>query len=142
MNQDSVSKLTAAQNVIKNKFEKAYTNRLINEHDVNRAMKPLTADPSSTSTSSSVDLESKNTDFSLHNLSKTTTATNNSPPSHLATKNVSNHVIKTNEKKQHNPNTLCAILRILLATSPNVGNMHMQQINAILDELRELEIII
>lgn len=146
MNQDSVSKLTATQNVIKNKFEKAYTNRLVNEHDVNHVMKPLTASPSSSTSSSSststVDLESKNSDFSIHNLSKTTT--NNSPQLHLATKSDSNHAIKLNEEKhQHDPNTLCAILRILLASSPNDGDIRCtQQIKSILDELRELEIII
>lgn len=132
MKQDSVSKLTATQNVIRNKFEKAYTNRIVNEHDVNHAMKPLTA--------SAVDLESENNGSSLHNHSKTT---NNSEQLHLATKSYSNHSIKTNEEKHHDPNTLCDILRILLASPLNVDDMKsMQQINAILDELRKLEIII
>lgn len=132
MNQDSGSKLTATQNVIRNKFEKAYTNRLVNKHDVNHAMKSLTARRLSSSTT---DLESENNDSSLHNLSKTTT-TNNSSQLHLVTK------INT-EEKNHDPNTLCAILRILLTSSPKVGDMNcMRQINTILDELRELEIII
>lgn len=41
--EDDISKLTATQNVIRNKFEKAYVNRLEHEHDVNQAMKPLTS---------------------------------------------------------------------------------------------------
>lgn len=128
MNQASVSKLTATQNIIRNKFEKAHKIRLENEHDVNRAMKPHTASITS-------GLESKNNDPRI--VSKTTT--NHSPQLHLATESCSNHVIKTND----DPNTLCDILRTLLASSQNVDKIEcMRQINAILDELRDLEIII
>lgn len=113
MNQDSVSKLTATKNVIRNKFEKAQAIRLENEHNVNDGMKYLITTS-----------ESKNNDLST---------TNNSAQLHL----------KTNEK-QHNrdPNTLCAILKILLASSSDSDTERMQQISAILNELRELEIII
>lgn len=48
MDQNNVSKLPAAQNVIRNKFVEAYKNRLEHEHDVNQAMKSL---PASSSTS-------------------------------------------------------------------------------------------
>lgn len=48
MDQVNVTKLTATQNVIRNKFEETYKNRLEHEHDVNRAMKSL---PASSSTS-------------------------------------------------------------------------------------------
>lgn len=41
MDQASVSKLTNTQSVIRNKFAKAYTNRLEHEHDVKQAMQPL-----------------------------------------------------------------------------------------------------
>lgn len=49
MDQDSGSKLSATQNVIRDKFEKAYTNRLEHEHDVNQVFKPLATPPSTPS---------------------------------------------------------------------------------------------
>lgn len=138
MNQNSASKLSATRNVIKNKFRKARTNRLENEHDSVRAMKPL---------AKTVDLESKNRDYSHHMPSKTT---NVSPLSHSTSRRCLNHInnswalpIKTNKEKHHDPNTLCDSLRVLLASSLNIDACKkcMQQINAIFDELRKLEII-
>lgn len=127
MNEVSVSKLAATQSVIRNKFEKAYTNRIENENEVNSVMKPLTTNPTLTTTTATSaqiagDLESKNNSFSLHNLSKT-----------------------TNNAKQHDPNTLCEILRSLLVSSTTTTNADdvecMHSINAILDELRKLDIM-
>lgn len=42
LERDSISKLTATQNIIRNKCKKTYSDRLLNEHNVIRAMKPLT----------------------------------------------------------------------------------------------------
>lgn len=131
---DSASKLAAMQNVIRNKFEQACKIRLENENDVNSAMDPLAA--SLTLSPITNDLEAKSDDFSKKTI--------NSLPTHLAAKSYSNHSIKTNEQKENDPNTLCDILRTLLASPPssNGGDVkRMQQINAILDELRKQEIM-
>lgn len=143
----NMSKITATQKVIRNKFKKAYTNRLEREHDVNSAMKPLT-----TTTLITSDLESKNNDFALRNrnLSKTT---NNSPRLYLTSKGYSNRAIKSkqnkpmsnrkNKEKHHDPNKLCDSLRILLSSSQHTGDMKcLQQISIILNMLRELKIIV
>lgn len=134
MNQDSMSRINATQNVIRNKYKKAYTRRLEHEHDVNQSMIPLTA--------ATTTVESKNKDFSLQNLSKTPNVS-----SHLTTKSFSKRAIKsrsikTNKEKRIDPNTLCDSLKILLTSSQNVGEMKCMQISSILDELRKLEIIV
>lgn len=48
---DSLAKISATQTVIKNKFVKAYTNRIEHENDVNETMKPLTCSRQRRSTS-------------------------------------------------------------------------------------------
>lgn len=58
MDQVNVSKFNTTQNVIRNKFEKAYTNRLEHEHDVNQAMKSLTATPSTPTTNYAIETRS------------------------------------------------------------------------------------
>lgn len=141
MKRDSMSKIIATKNVIRNKFKKACLNRIENENNVNKTMKSLTA-----ITPSTCDLESKNYDFSHQQLSNTK---NDSPQTHLSIKSQSNHAIKSRplktfgKKHQHDPNALCDNLRILLASMPNVGDVKcMHQIKTILDELRKLGIII
>lgn len=42
LERDNISKLTATQNVIKNKFKKTYSDRLVHEENVFRALKPHT----------------------------------------------------------------------------------------------------
>lgn len=132
MNQDNELKFTTTQNIIKNKFEKAYMKRLENEDDVDNALQSLTKDNLSLSSSSLTE----DVDFSLPKLSKRTTK--NSSQVHL--KDVS-------EREQRDPNALCDTLRILLVTTPSVDDditikIHMQKINDILNELREIKIII
>lgn len=117
MNQDSASKFAATQNIIRNKFKKAYKNRIKNEHDVSHAMKPIT-------TAITDDLKSNKSDHS-----KTT----NTPELQLGAKNNSSHL----KKKSEDPNTLCDILRMLLTSGQNDS-----EINDILNELRDLDIII
>lgn len=136
MNQDSVSKITATQNVIRNKFKKAYKNRLDHEHDVNQAMKPLTVTSSSTLTDN---LESKNSNFSK--------TVNGAPQLRLPTKSFSNHaikseLIKTNKEKHRDPNALCDSLRMLLSSQHASGAHSTLTVNKILEELHDLEIII
>lgn len=99
-----MSKLTVTQNVIRNKFQKAYTNRLENEDDLNRAMKPLIT----------------TTGFEYK----------------------TNSTTSKQQQQQHDPNTLCANLRILLASSHEFDDKARMQIKTILNELHDLEIII
>lgn len=135
MSQKTITKLTAMRKIMRKKFKKAFTNRIENENNVNRAM----------NLTSSVDLKSENREFPLHNHSE---KTNISPQSHLTPKSRSNPAIesktnKNNKKVYHDPNSLCNSLRILLAASLNDTDVkHMQQIKSILSELRKLEIII
>lgn len=122
---NDISKLEATQNIIRNKFKKAHSNRIKNEHDVNRAIQPLTAAADS---SASVDSETNNSSLQA-------------PSIHSSAKNNSS-AIKTNEQQDRDPNALCDILRILLTPLPDFSDIEcMQRINAILDELRRLEII-
>lgn len=58
MDQNNTSKLNTTQKVIRNKFEKAYKNRLKHEHDVNQAMKTLTSSPSTLTTNYTIDTRS------------------------------------------------------------------------------------
>lgn len=144
MDQVSESKLTATQNVIRDKFEKAYTNRVEHEQDVNRVMNRLTAIPQTTLLSMADDLEFKNNDFFIRNPTKTT---NDTPQLRLSNKSYSIHAIKsstnkTNREKHHDPNALCDNLRIQLSSllAGDMNSMHL--INEILDELRDLNIIV
>lgn len=131
MNQDNELKLITTKNIIENKFEKAYMKRLENEDDVDCAMRSLTKDHLSLPSSSSSLTE--DVDFSLPKLT-----TKNSSQVHLKDVKV---------REQRDPNDLCDILRILLITTPSVDDditmkTHMQKINAILNELRDIKIII
>lgn len=113
MDPDNLSKLTATQNVIRNKFKKAYTNRLEREHDVNRAMKPLTSSSTTTSLTNESGFKKKD-EFSNHSI----------------------------ESRAIDSNELCNSLRKLL-TSQIVDNVnHTHEINSIIEQLRELKIII
>lgn len=47
---DNISKLAATQNIIRNKFKKTYSDRLVHEHNVIRALKPLTTTSSKVTT--------------------------------------------------------------------------------------------
>lgn len=137
MDQDSASKLTAMQNVIRNKFNQAYTNRLDHEHNVNQVMKSLNTFTPSTDTLTS-DSESKEDDFSPRNLSKTSSK-NHVDQMQLSTKINSKLTI---ESSAVDPNELCISLRKLLSSQivDNVDRTH--EINSITEQLRKLEIII
>lgn len=143
MDQVNDSKLTTTQNIIRNKFKQAYTNRVEHEYDVNRALKPLTTSPlSTTTTTKTADLETEKKDSSLRDLSKTT---NDTPQLRLSNKSYSIHAIKsqsieTNKEKNRDPNELCNNLRMLLSSAGDLNSM--QMINAILEELHDLEIIV
>lgn len=117
---NNISKLEATQSIIRSKFKKAHSNRIKNERDVNCIIQPLTAAAESVA---SIDSEANNSSLQIASMHS--------------------NVINTNEKQNHDPNTLCDILRIQLTSLTNYSDIErMQRIKAILDELRRLEIII
>lgn len=128
----SASKLTATQNVLRKKYNKAYMNRVEHEREVNEAMKPHTVSLS-TSTTKTADFESEtvnSTPEELHLLSKS-----------YSMHPVKSELIKRNEEKQRDANALCDSLRKLLP-SLLTGDMNcMQSINNILEEMRDMGII-
>lgn len=137
------SKLLATQNVMKNKFKKAFANRVEREHNLKQSIAPLIA-----STTINVSDSPEESD-SLRNLSKTKNTTNQL---RLATKSYSNHALDIKSRPMttvnnihscfDDPNKLCDRLRLLLS-SQIVGNMeHVEEINSIFMKLRELEIIV
>lgn len=77
MKRESMSKITGTQNAIRSEFKRAHAKRLQHEHAVTHVMKPLAF------TSTTIDSNTENSDFSIHRLSRTTTETNDSPHSHL-----------------------------------------------------------
>lgn len=120
MNRDCALKLAATQNVIRNKFKKAYTNRLEKEDEVNNAIEP----PKATAAVAAV------TNFDSLN---------------IATPIVSPSLAHLRQKNQSDPNALCDRLKILLAicqASIDSDGEDVQQIKNLIDELREQEIII
>lgn len=134
MDQDSGLKLTATQNVIRNKFKRAYSNRLEHEHDVSQAIKPITTTD---------ELESKEDEISLQYLPEASSK----PGTQHTAKNISKQPLKfrligSSEEKQQNPNGLCERLRYLLSLQIR-GNMnHTWEINSIINELHKQKIII
>lgn len=141
-----MSKLITKQIVMKNKFKKAYENRLEREYNLNQSMEPLI-----TSLSSTNKTEATKESHSLRNLPK-----NTAQQLRLATKSYSGHIIKsrpmstTTIKLNHNkndsendfivddPDKLCLRLRLLLTA----GHMnHVEEINTIIRKLRELDIL-
>lgn len=128
-------KLAATQDVIKNKFSKAYANRIDGENNLNHVMQPLL-------------MGSTNDATSLSN-------TKQSQPMTTKRKDADSKICKNNpdtsipfiknEKTIHisndNPNELCDRLRMLLTLFTN-DVKHAEEINSIINKLRELEILV
>lgn len=148
-------KIAATQNVMKNKFEKAYTNRVEHEYNLNQAIEPLRALSSPTTTINESD--SPNEDDSLRKLTK---SKNIASQLRLATKSYSNLAIKSRPMAttsalttttptknsdsdiihnyySYNPNALCDRLR-QIANNAN----QIEEINNIIAQLRDLDIIV
>lgn len=112
-----MNQLTTTQNVIRNKFKKAYANRLEHEHHVKQTLNQ--ASPLSTTTASP--------------LSTTTT---------MIPANKSSSDAKANNEMQFHPNQLCDKLRLLM-NSPVADSLYQKrEISFIIKKLRELEIIV
>lgn len=115
-----ITKLAATQNVIKNKFSKAYANRLEHENNLNQAMQPLF-----------IELVNDTTPLSITKQSRPMTSTK-----------VVDNKNCNREAGFNNPNELCDRLRILLS-AVIVGDVkHVEEMNAIIMKLHELEILL
>lgn len=111
---------TTTQNVIRNKFQKAYANRLEHEQDVEQSMKSHTVSPLPTPASPI-----------------TTTSVTTTIPATTTSSDA-----KTNNEMQFDPNQLCDKLRVLM-NSPVADSLHQKrEISFIIKKLRELEIIV
>lgn len=113
--QKSMAQLAVTQNVIRNKFKKAFIKRIDREHDVNQVVKPFTSNPASSSTSYDMDMQGQH---------QQSTA------------------VEINFWRMIDPNELCNRLRTLLASTNTFDAKHTEEINAIIRTLRELEILL
>lgn len=130
-------KLSVTQNVIRNKFKTAYMHRLEDEHNVNQAMKPLTVDPTITTSSIKNEMETNENDFPIQNQSETITTTNWNAAKINSKQPFKLKLVETNNI----PNELCNRLREIL-TSTNVDSTnHSEEISQIIKKLRNLEIL-
>lgn len=111
------SKLTATQNVIRNKFEKVYTNRLEHEEDVEQALPSIQQQQQQQQ-------DSFITELTRNSIKKQQCITETK---------ITPRSVKS---RSSDPNELCDRLRMKLSSSD------MESINIIIGELRDLEIII
>lgn len=132
MNQDVSLKLSATRNIIRNKFEKAYANRIEREKDVNLAMKPLTAAHSSAPASSTGKLDIRKEDLSVRHRVKSPSKQSKQHQSLSA---------KTRHTRFTDSNNLCDRLRLLLTSQLSGNTHHTVGINAIVAKLREQKIL-
>lgn len=134
-----MSKLSLAQNTIRNKFEKTLTNRLEHEQNVEQALKPLTA-IASTQEKQPQQHQHHNITCEAESKNKHAKIMNSASQMCLPNKSYLNTTFNSRTtKKPCDPNELCDSLRMLLAT-PFTADMN--SINSILEELRYLEIIV
>lgn len=110
-------KFIQTQNIIKKKFSKAYANRLENENNLNHVMQPIL-------------LETSNeTDISL------STAKQVGP---MSTK----QFVNINSKSFNDPNELCDRLRQILSSLTVYDERYIDEMNAIIMKLRELDLLL
>lgn len=114
--QKTTSQLAFTQNIIRNKFKKAFMKRIAREDDVNRVMNPLIVNHTS-SAATTVDM--------LHNQ-----------------ENEQQQGPAFEQRKSSlNANILCNRLRVLLASRNRTSNM-IEEIKTIIKMLRELEMLV
>lgn len=141
-----MSQIATTQNIMKNKFNTAYANRLEREHNLNEVIKPLT-ELSTTTTPTINDSDALAGDNSLRNLSKNATQ-----QLRLATKSYPNRSINSRPMSitrnddsvnaEIDPNELCSSLRFLLSSQILGTADHTAEINDIITKLRELKVIV
>lgn len=107
----------ATQKVLKNKFKKAVANRLAQENNLNQAMQPLVTDPLSDAKQTRPASTTKVVDNNKKREAKTSI----------------DHI---------DPNKLCDRLKILLSSLVAEDAEHTQEIKTIINQLRELEILV
>lgn len=142
-----MSKISATQNVMKNKFEKAYTNRMNREQNLSPVSEQLNVLPSTLMN----ETESSKEDVSLRSLFE---SKNKAHQLRLAKKSYSNQAIQPRSnamklvdseniirKYSDDPNKLSDRLRFLL-TSQIAGVNHTEEINTIISKLHNLNIIV
>lgn len=157
-----ISKLIATQNVLKNKFRNAHANRIEHENNINQSLNPLQINESKSTVESdslrNLSKTNKNTQqfrlaaksYSNHaNVIKSqpmtivaSTATTKSQ-SHES-ENVRKKPEKSNCVHLLDPNELCDRLRSLLTTPITIADNanRVEEINAIIAQLRDLDILV
>lgn len=129
------AKLIATQDMMKDKFKKAYANRLEREQNIHQSMRPLAT---STKINNSENPEPEQSD-SLRSLSKTKNTndqlrfTNKSYSTHADVKKLDDYF------DDSDPNQLCIRLRLLI-TAGHMNNM--KKINRIISKLHELDVLV
>lgn len=123
-------KLTDTRAVIRNKFKKACVNRLKCEREVNHAMKPLATTANK--------LKSFECGFSLPK-----TTSKSCRQQQLPAEIHSHHSKKSRKIETIDPNRLCNRLKVLLASTNMCDDVQRaEEINAIINHLRKLEILV
>lgn len=125
-------KLTDTQNIIRNKFKKACSNRIKCEHDANHVIQSI-------ATPIAGDAKSFEDDYSVPKIS----AKQCKQHQHSSDKIYSLQTIKSRKTETNDPDALCTRLRVLLA-SANVHDdtNHTEEINVIIEQLRNLKILV
>lgn len=134
INGSNETELSATRNIIKNKFSKAFANRLEDENNMNQAMQPLLKESLNNALSLSIAKQSRPMTTIKADDSKY--IKKNQETSVLYIKNA-----KIIRKSFDNPNELCDRLRTLLSSSMTADAISHEE-NAIIAKLRELEILL
>lgn len=135
-NEPNEIKMMEAQNIIKKKFGKAYANRLEQENDLIQAVHPLQTDSSNDATSLSIIKQPRTLtlirDADINN--------NNCKQDHeTSVQYIKNaNIIR---KSFINPNEMCDRLRKIFSLMTVGETEYVEEMNAIIMKLRELEIL-
>lgn len=135
----NMSKLNATQNVIRNKFKEIHANRLEREHDVEQTLKPITT-AAAANTSLSPSLASNSLPWENKGVPQTGLLLNNRY-------SIRADKLRTIKANNNDPNALCEDLRKLLSSTSSSSSSSplanaKQLVDAILEELRDLNIIV
>lgn len=113
MSNENNTKFIATQNIIKNKYCKAYANRLEHENELKHTIQPI------------------------HMVS-----TNDASTTHSRPMSTTKEIVVDINAENSNPNKLCEKMRLLLSPMNACDLAHVEEINSIIVKLREQEIIV